>query len=184
MRNTEPPSQKLQILQIPQNYPNEIKKPHRRNHRYRRYCKYRKIIQMRITEPPSQKSQILQISPNYPNESYRTTITEIPDIANIAELSKWDTESPSQNSHILQISQNCANLWDAEVNIQNPHHRNHKYCRITQMRDTEPHCKKSQISQNYPNERYRIPITEITNIANIAELCKWEIQNPHCRNRR
>ena len=36
-----------------------------------------------------------------------------------------------------------------------------------------------QISQNYPNERRRTPIAEITEIANIAELSKCEIQNPH-----
>ena len=111
-----------------------------------------------------------------------------------------DTEPQLQKSQILQISQNCAN------EIQSAHCRNCKYRRIIQIRVTEPPSQKSQIiqiSQNYPNKNshllqisqnyvnlwdtevpIQIPIIEIIDIANTTELCKWEIQNPHCRNRR
>ena len=129
MRDTEHPLQKLQILQILQNCPNEIWNPHCRN------SKYRRIIQRRNREPPPQKSQILQ-----------------------------------KYCRIMQMR-------DTEPLDR----RNCKYCRTIQMRDREPPLQKLQIlqiSQSYPNERYRAPIAKIADIANIAELCKRDSKCP------
>ena len=154
----------------------EVQNPHRRNGRYCNYCR---IVQMRGSKPLSKKSQVLQILQNYANERFRTPIAEI---ADIAELSKWEIENPIVNvANITELSK-----WE----IRSPCQRNCrycKYCKIMQMRDSEPTLQKSQIlqkSQNYPNERFRTLITEIADFANITELCKWEFQNPHCRNRR
>ena len=83
-----------------------------------------------------------------------------------------------RNYKCLVTRRNYQIKWE----IQNPHRRNHRYCkyrRIMQMWDTDPPSQKLQIlqiSQNCSNERYKTPIAESTDIANITKLSKWEIQ--------
>ena len=95
-------------------------------------------------------------------------------------IQKRDTESLSQKSQIFQISQ--------VLQISQIYCRNRRYCkhrRVIQKRDTKSPSQKVQIlqilqiycrnrryckNQSYPKERYKIPIPESADIANIADI--------------